>query len=133
MVAAAIGMQVRGWMPYLATFAAFLTRAYDFLRMAAVSRASIRVAGSHAGVSIGQDGPSQMALEDLAMLRAIHGSTVLYPCDANQAARLTALMADRGGRQLPAQTRGNTRSSTSPTRSSRSAAAGCCAPRPTTR
>jgi transketolase len=65
--------------------------------MAAVSRASLRVAGSHAGVSIGQDGPSQMALEDLTVFRAIHGSTVLYPCDANQAARLTAAVADREG------------------------------------
>jgi transketolase len=65
--------------------------------MAAVSRADIRLAGSHAGVAIGQDGPSQMALEDLAMLRAVHGSTVLYPCDANQAAWLTGLMADVPG------------------------------------
>src|SRR5690606_36150786 len=60
MVAAAVGMQVRGWRPYLATFAAFLTRAHDFIRMASVSRADLRVAGSHAGVSIGPDGPSQM-------------------------------------------------------------------------
>ena len=97
MTAAALGMQARGWTPYLATFGAFLTRAYDFLRMAAVGRASVRVAGTHAGVSIGQDGPSQMALEDLAAFQAIHGSTVLYPCDANQTARLTAAMADRQG------------------------------------
>jgi transketolase len=65
--------------------------------MAAISNADIRIAGSHAGVAIGQDGPSQMALEDLAALRAVHGSTVLYPCDANQAAALTALMADLSG------------------------------------
>jgi transketolase len=97
MTAAAIGMQARGWTPYLATFGAFLTRAQDFLRMAAISRASIRVAGTHAGVSVGPDGPSQMALEDLATFRAIHGSTVLYPCDGYQTARLTALMADRPG------------------------------------
>lgn len=97
MVAAAVGMQVRGWKPFASTFAAFLTRAYDFVRMAAVSRASIALCGSHAGVSIGEDGPSQMALEDLAMLRAVGGSTVLYPCDANQTARLVAAMADLDG------------------------------------
>ncbi len=96
-VAAAVGMQVRGWTPYVSTFAAFLTRAYDFIRMAAVSRASIRLSGSHAGVSIGEDGPSQMALEDIAMMRAVHGSTVLYPSDANQAAQLVAQMADTSG------------------------------------
>jgi transketolase len=108
MTAAAIGMQARGWTPYLATFGAFLTRAHDFLRMAAVSRASLRVAGSHAGVSIGRDGPSQMALEDLAVFRAIHGSTVLYPCDANQAARLTAAVADGQGVIYLRLTRGST-------------------------
>jgi len=97
MLAAAVGMQVRGWTPFAATFAAFLTRAYDFIRMAAVSQASIRLCGSHAGVEIGQDGPSQMGLEDLAALRAVHGSTVLCPCDANQAAWLTGLMADLPG------------------------------------
>ena len=108
MTAAAIGMQARGWTPYVTTFGAFLTRAHDFLRMAAVSRASLRVAGSHAGVSIGRDGPSQMALEDLAVFRAIHGSTVLYPCDANQAARLTAAVADRQGVSYLRLTRGRT-------------------------
>ena len=97
MVAAAVGMQVVGLVPFASTFAAFLTRAYDFIRMAAVSRASIRLSGSHAGVSIGEDGPSQMALEDLAMMRAVHGSTVLYPCDAGQAAKLVAAMADQAG------------------------------------
>jgi transketolase len=97
MIATAVGMQVRGWKPFAATFAAFLSRAYDFVRMAAVSRADLAIAGSHAGVSIGEDGPSQMALEDLASYRAIHGSTVLYPSDANQAAALVAQMADRGG------------------------------------
>jgi transketolase len=97
MVAAAVGMQVRGWVPFASTFAAFLSRAYDFIRMAAISRANIRLCGSHAGVSIGEDGPSQMALEDLAMMRAVHGSTVLYPSDANQTARLVAEMADREG------------------------------------
>ncbi len=97
MVAAAVGMQVVGLVPFASTFAAFLTRAYDFIRMAAVSRANIRLAGSHAGVSIGEDGPSQMALEDLAMMRAVHSSTVLYPCDANETAKLVVEMADRDG------------------------------------
>jgi transketolase len=97
MIAAAVGIQVRKWVPFASTFAAFLSRAYDFIRMAAISQADIRLCGSHAGVSIGEDGPSQMALEDLAMLRAVHGSTVLYPCDANQTAKLVAEMADRDG------------------------------------
>jgi len=97
LVAAAVGMQVLGLRPFASTFAAFLTRAYDFIRMAAVSRATIHLSGSHAGVSIGEDGPSQMALEDLAMMRAVQGSTVLYPCDANQAARLVVAMRDLPG------------------------------------
>ncbi len=108
LVAAAVGLQVRGWKPYAATFAAFLTRAYDFIRMAGVSRASIRLVGSHAGVAIGEDGPSQMGLEDLAMLRAVYGSTVLYPCDANQAAALTAELADIEGVSYLRTTRGAT-------------------------
>ncbi|MGW4965175.1 transketolase [Nonomuraea sp. NPDC004186] len=108
LVAAAIGLQVRGWKPYAVTFAAFLTRAYDFIRMAGVSRASIRLVGSHAGVAIGEDGPSQMGLEDLAMLRAVYGSTVLYPCDANQAAALTAELADVEGVSYLRTTRGET-------------------------
>ena len=108
MVAVAVGMQVRGWIPYASTFAAFFSRAYDFIRMAAISRASIRLVGTHAGVAIGQDGPSQMALEDLAALRAVHGSTVLYPCDANQAARLTAAMADISGVSYLRASRGDT-------------------------
>jgi len=97
MIAAAVGIQVRGYAPFASTFAAFLTRAYDFIRMAAISGANMRLCGSHAGVSIGEDGPSQMALEDMAMMRAVHGSTVLHPCDANQTARLVAQMADREG------------------------------------
>jgi transketolase len=108
MISAAVAMQVRGWKPFAATFAAFLTRAYDFIRMAAVSRATIALSGSHAGVSIGEDGPSQMALEDLAALRAVHGSTVLYPCDANQTAKLVALMADLPGISYMRTTRGKT-------------------------
>ena len=82
LVAAATGMQVRGWTPFVSTFAAFLSRAYDFVRMGAISRAKLVLSGSHAGVSIGEDGPSQMALEDMASLRAIHGSVVLHPSDA---------------------------------------------------
>ena len=97
MIAAAVGMSVRRYVPFASTFAAFLSRAYDFIRMAAISRANIRLCGSHAGVSIGEDGPSQMALEDLAMMRAVHGSTVLYPSDPNQTAHLVAAMADRPG------------------------------------
>ena len=97
MVAAAVGMQVRGWVPFASTFASFFARAYDFIRMAAISQANIRLVGSHAGVSIGEDGPSQMGLEDIAILRAVHGSTVLYPADANQTASLVGLMADRAG------------------------------------
>jgi transketolase len=97
MVASAVGLQVRHYKPFAATFAAFLSRAYDFVRMAAISQANIRLGGSHAGVSIGEDGPSQMALEDLAEFRAVFGSTVLYPCDANQTAKLVGEMADRDG------------------------------------
>ncbi len=108
MVAAAVGMSVRHRVPFASTFGAFLTRAYDFIRMAAVSRANIRLCGSHAGVSIGEDGPSQMALEDLAMMRAVHGSTVLYPCDANQTVYLVAEMADQPGISFLRTTRANT-------------------------
>ncbi|MEU9859701.1 transketolase [Streptomyces sp. NPDC047971] len=108
LVGAAVGLQARGYVPYASTFAAFLTRAYDFVRMAAVSRAGLNLVGSHAGVSIGQDGPSQMGLEDLAMLRAVHGSTVLYPCDANQTARLVVAMADLEGIRYLRTTRGGT-------------------------
>jgi transketolase len=97
MLGMAVGMQVLGKVVFPATFAAFLTRAYDFIRMAAISRANLRLSGSHAGVSIGEDGPSQMALEDLAMMRAVHGSTVLYPCDGNSTARLVGAMADLPG------------------------------------
>jgi transketolase len=108
MIAAAVGMQVRGWVPFASTFAAFLTRAYDFIRMAAISRANIRLSGSHAGLSIGEDGPSQMALEDIAALRAVHGSTVLHPSDANQTAKLVAAMADREGISFIRTLRGKT-------------------------
>ncbi|MFE1439584.1 transketolase [Streptomyces sp. NPDC058739] len=108
MVAAAVGLASRGWIPYASTFAAFLTRAHDFVRMAAVSGADINLVGSHAGVAIGQDGPSQMGLEDLAMFRAVHGSTVLYPCDANQTAHLVATMAGLDGIRYLRTSRGAT-------------------------
>ena len=97
MLGMAVGMQALGKVAFPATFAAFLSRAYDFIRMAAISRADLRISGSHAGVSIGEDGPSQMALEDLAMMRAVHGSTVLYPCDGNATAALVGAMADVPG------------------------------------
>ena len=97
LIAAAVGLAVRGYVPFASTFAAFFSRGYDFLRMAGISGANIKLCGSHAGTEIGPDGPSQMALEDLAALRAIHGSTVLYPADATAAAALTAQMADTPG------------------------------------
>jgi transketolase len=106
LVAAAVGFSVRGYVPFASTFAAFFTRAYDFLRMAAISRANIRLVGSHAGVEIGPDGPSQMALEDLAMHRAVQGSTVLYPSDATSTVALVDAMADRDGVVYMRTTRG---------------------------
>ena len=106
LVATAVGMSVRGYKPFASTFAAFFSRAYDFIRMAAVSEANIRLSGSHAGVEIGQDGPSQMALEDLASLRAVHGSTVLYPSDAVSTAHLVELMAQTDGIVYMRTTRG---------------------------
>ena len=108
MVAAAMGMQARGLVPFAVTFAAFFSRAYDFVRMAAISRANLKLVGSHSGVSIGEDGPSQMGLEDLAMFRAVHGSVVLCPCDANQAAALVAEMASAHGVGYLRSTRGAT-------------------------
>jgi transketolase len=108
LIAAAVGMQVLGWKPFSSTFAAFLSRAYDFVRMAAISRATLRLCGSHAGVSIGEDGPSQMALEDLAEFRAIHGSTVLYPCDGNQTTALVRTMGELDGISYLRTTRGDT-------------------------
>ncbi|HEU6446479.1 MAG TPA: transketolase [Gaiellaceae bacterium] len=109
MAAAAVGIQILGWKPFASTFAAFWTRAYDFVRMAAISRATIKLCGSHAGVSIGEDGPSQMALEDLAAFRAVNGSTVLYPCDGNQAAKLVRAMAGLEGISFLRTTRADTR------------------------
>ena len=106
LVAAAVGMSVRHYIPFASTFAAFFSRAYDFVRMAAISQANIRLSGSHAGVEIGEDGPSQMALEDLAAMRAVHGSTVLYPSDATSTASLVKAMADQHGISYIRTTRG---------------------------
>ena len=97
MVGAAMGLASRGAIPFPSTFAAFLTRASDFVRMAGIGGMNVKLAGSHAGVSIGEDGPSQMALEDLAMMRAVPGCAVLYPCDAVSAARLVEAAAGRDG------------------------------------
>ena len=106
LIAAAVGLAVRGYVPFASTFAAFFSRGYDFLRMAGITGANIKLCGSHAGTEIGPDGPSQMALEDLAAMRAIHGSTVLYPADATAAAALTAQMADTPGIVYLRTTRG---------------------------
>jgi transketolase len=98
MVSMAHGMSVTGFTPWISTFGAFLTtRGHDQIRMAALSGATLKINGAHGGVSIGQDGPSQMALEDIAVMRAIPGSTVLYPADAVSTERLTeALMKTEG-------------------------------------
>jgi transketolase len=97
MIGVAMGLASRGAIPFPSTFAAFLTRAADFVRMAAISRLNIKIAGSHAGVSIGEDGPSQMALEDLAMMRAQPNIAVLYPSDAVSTERLIERMAYHPG------------------------------------
>jgi transketolase len=106
LVAAATGLAVRGYRPFASTFAAFWTRAHDFIRMGAISGVDLRLVGSHAGVEIGADGPSQMGLEDLAMLRAIHGSVVLYPSDATSTAALVKAMASTRGISYLRTTRG---------------------------
>ncbi len=97
MVAAAVGLQTRGWKPFASSFGAFLSRAYDFIRMAAISDADLKLCGSHVGVSIGPDGPSQMALEDIAAFRAVLDSVVLYPSDANQTVALLDAMREHRG------------------------------------
>ena len=107
MVAAATGLAARGYKAFASTFAAFFTRAYDFIRMGAISGRDLRLAGSHAGVEIGADGPSQMALEDLAMMRAVHGSTVLYPADGTSTAVLVKAMASTPGISYMRTTRGS--------------------------
>jgi transketolase len=93
MVGVAVGFGARGKVPFASTFATFFTRAYDHIRVAGISQSNVKLVGSHVGVSIGEDGPSQMALEDLAMMRAVVGSTVLYPSDAVSAEKLLEQMA----------------------------------------
>lgn len=97
MVGVATGFATRGHVPFASTFAAFFTRAHDQIRMAGHSMANIKLVGSHVGVSIGEDGGSQMGLEDLAMMRAIHGSVVLYPADAVSTERLVEQMVQHVG------------------------------------
>jgi transketolase len=97
MIGASMGLAARGAIAFPSTFACFLSRAYDFIRMAAISNLNVKMAGSHAGVSIGEDGPSQMGLEDLAMFRAEPNITVLYPSDAVSTERLVALAAYHPG------------------------------------
>lgn len=97
MVSAAVGLSSMGKIPFISTFAAFLTRAFDQIRMAAYSQANLKIMGSHAGVSIGQDGFSQMGLEDIAMMRSIYGSTVLYPSDMVSTEKIVMLMAEHPG------------------------------------
>jgi transketolase len=97
MLGSAIGLATRNKIVFASTFAAFFTRAYDFIRMGAVSSANLRLCGSHAGVSIGEDGPSQMGLEDLAMMRAVFGSTVLYPSDGVSTLALVSAMTQHKG------------------------------------
>jgi transketolase len=109
MVGVACGLATRHKEVYCSTFAAFFARAYDFIRMGAVSRSTIKLSGSHAGCSIGQDGPSQMALEDLAMMRAVEGSTVLYPSDGTSTAHLVNTMRELPGVSYMRTTRAKTR------------------------
>jgi transketolase len=97
MVGAAMGLAARGAIPFPSTFACFLTRASDFVRMGGVSFSNVKFSGSHCGVSIGEDGPSQMALEDLGMMRSVPGCAVLYPCDGMSTERLVVEMAKRQG------------------------------------
>jgi len=94
MVSMAVGLERRGFTPFVSTFSAFFSRAFDQVRMAAISTANLRLVGSHAGVSIGQDGPSQMGLEDISLMRTLPGSIVLYPCDAVSTYKLVGKMAE---------------------------------------
>jgi transketolase len=107
LVAAATGLSVRGCVAFASTFAAFFTRAFDFIRMGAISGVDLRLSGSHCGVEIGADGPSQMGLEDLAMMRSVHGSTVLYPSDATSTAVLVEQMSLTKGISYIRTTRGS--------------------------
>jgi transketolase len=106
MVGAAVGLAARGWTPFASTFAAFTTRAFEFVRMAAIGGTGIRLCGSHSGLSVGESGPSGMGLEDIACFRAVPDSAVLQPSDGNQAVELTFLAADRPGVTYLRTTRG---------------------------
>jgi transketolase len=97
MVGASMGLAARGAIPFASTFACFLTRAADFIRMAGISMVNVKLTGSHAGISIGEDGPSQMALEDLSMMRAVPDCVVLYPCEAVSTTHLVTAMAQHKG------------------------------------
>jgi len=97
MVGTAVGLASQGKIPFCSTFACFFSRAYDFIRMAGIGQVDLKLCGSHAGVSIGEDGVSQMGLEDIAMMRAIAGSTVLYPSDGTSAERMVELAAQTPG------------------------------------
>ncbi len=108
MISAAVGISKLGFVPYISTFAAFLTRGFDQIRMAQYSNANLKIIGSHVGVSIGQDGPSQMGLEDIAMMRSILNSVVLYPADGISANKLTKIMYETPGICYLRTTRGET-------------------------
>jgi transketolase len=108
MIGMTVGFSAKGFLPFTATFAAFLTRAYDFIRMASYSNSNIKIAGSHVGVSIGQDGPSQMGLEDIAMFRAIPMSIILYPCDGISTEHLLKISAEYVGISYLRTTRSDT-------------------------
>jgi transketolase len=97
MVATAVGLAAYGKIPFVSSFACFLTRAFDQIRMAAISRANVKFCGSHSGVSIGEDGPSQMGLEDIAMFRAVPDSVILYPSDAVSTERCVELAGSTDG------------------------------------
>jgi transketolase len=129
MIGAAMGLAARGAIPFPSTFACFLSRGYDFIRMAAISNLNVKLAGSHAGVSIGEDGPSQMALEDLAMTRAEPNMTVLYPSDAVCGERCVELAAYHPGPCTSGRAVRRRRFSTATTRCSPSADRRCCASR----
>lgn len=107
LVASATGLAVRGYRPFASTFAVFFSRAFDFIRMAGVSGVDICLVGSHASVEIVQDGPSQMALEDIASLRAVYGSVVLYPADATSTVALVGQMVHTDGVVYLRTTRGD--------------------------
>lgn len=108
MIGAAVGMQARGYIPFASTFAAFHSRSFDFIRMAAISLANIKIVGSHAGIHIGQDGPSQMGLEDIAMMRCVPEAVVLYPSDAVSCENAVVLAASKRGIFYIRTTRGET-------------------------